>query len=211
MAFQKESFQRLDAFLREEYTQAKVYPEKQNIFRVFQDVELSQIRVVILGQDPYHGEHQAIGRAFAVPNELTRKPPSLKNIFKEMQSDLGIPSRKFPSDLAEWAKQGVFLLNTLLTVRANQPFSHRNQGWEEFTDEVLRVLNHQHRPIVFLLWGAAAQSKKALLSNPLHPIFESAHPSPLSAYRGFLGSKPFSKINQVFEKSGLGPPIDWER
>lgn len=206
--YNKQYFLELNQYLEEEYQRHSVFPDKTNIFRAFQDLDIPQVRVVILGQDPYHGEGQAIGRAFAVPQNLQKKPPSLKNIFKELYSDLNLSPAPFDSELQSWAQQGVFLLNTVLTVRSGEAFSHKQKGWEIFTDKVLEILNSQSTSLHFVLWGAAAQSKKALITGPQHKVWQSAHPSPLSASRGFLGSKIFTKINQE-----LGPSraISWEK
>ncbi len=174
-----------------------------------QDLDYEKVTVVILGQDPYHGPNQAIGRCFAVPNTLKPKPPSLVNIFKEIQSDLGKPVDPMQSELSHWVEQGVLLLNTVLTVRQGQANSHREKGWENFTDRVIGILNERPDPVVFILWGAPARKKKLLITNKAHKIIESPHPSPLSAYHGFFGSKPFSKANAYLKAMGK-PPIDWQ-
>jgi len=189
---------------------ARIYPPRQWIFRALDAVPYEKVRVVILGQDPYHGDGQAIGLSFGVPNTLKPKPPSLKNIFKELQSDLGIALDPMRTDLLGWARQGVLLLNTVLTVRADQAFSHRDKGWERFTDQVIRALDARPDPIVFVLWGAAAQKKKQLIQSPHHAVLESAHPSPLSASRGFFGCRHFSQINEIIKESGH-PEIDWSQ
>jgi uracil-DNA glycosylase len=200
---------KLSVFLNQEYSQEKkIFPPPRHILRVFELIPYDKVRVVILGQDPYHGINQATGLAFAVPKDLQPKPPSLKNIFKELQSDLGLLPDSSQSELLGWAAQGVFLLNTVLTVRVGEAFSHRDQGWEFLTDQVIRHLNARKEPIVFVLWGQAAIQKKPLITNPIHRIIESAHPSPLSAYRGFFGSKPFSKINGYL-KNWNKTPINW--
>ncbi len=207
----KEYFKALTRFLSEERKKgARIFPEKENILRAIQSLDLDDVRVVILGQDPYHGEGQAIGLSFAVPNSLFPKPPSLQNIFKEIRADLGVGIPEGLSDLSGWVAQGVLLLNAVLTVRANEAFSHREKGWEVFVDEIIRVLNERDDPVVFLLWGAAAQKKKAFVTNPRHRILESAHPSPLSAHRGFLGNRHFSRTNEVLRQLGK-KPIQWER
>jgi uracil-DNA glycosylase len=207
----KECFRSLSKFLTEEYRSgASVYPAKENVLRAVQSLDLPDVKVVILGQDPYHGEGQAIGLSFAVPNALKPKPPSLQNIFKEIRADLGIALPEAQSDLSGWVAQGVLLLNSVLTVRADEAFSHRDQGWETFTDEIIRALDESASPIVFLLWGAAAQKKKALIGNKRHFVLESPHPSPLSAHRGFLGNQHFSKTNEILRRSGRGE-IRWER
>jgi uracil-DNA glycosylase len=205
-------FKKLSTFLRQEYQQKKkIYPERQWILRALQLVDYDAVRVVILGQDPYHGEGQAIGLSFGVPNELSPKPPSLMNIFKELKSDLGVEIPLGQSDLTGWADQGVLLLNAVLTVRHSQAFSHREAGWEQFTDCVIRKLNEREAPVIFILWGAAAQRKKALITNSRHFILESPHPSPLSASRGFFGSRPFSKANEILERKMGQKPIEWSR
>jgi uracil-DNA glycosylase len=204
-------FKELTRFLQSEHRGgAKVFPEKKNVLRAIQSLDLPDVKVVILGQDPYHGEGQAIGLSFAVPNSLQKKPPSLQNIFKEIESDLGVKIPKGSSDLSGWVAQGVLLLNSVLTVRAGEAFSHRDRGWEMFTDEVIRALDARDEPVVFLLWGSPAQKKKALIRNPKHCILESAHPSPLSAHRGFLGNRHFSKTNAFLRKIGK-KEIRWER
>lgn len=202
-----ESFSRLTSFLEEAYSQEKIFPKKEHIFESLNLTPLDQVKVLILGQDPYHGENQANGLAFSV-NKGVKIPPSLKNIFKELQEDVGCPIQDHGC-LKSWAKQGVLLLNTVLTVRAHQANAHQNKGWELFTDEIIKIVNKKNRPIVIFLWGKPAQKKKALLTNPDHLILEAPHPSPLSAYRGFLGCKHFSKCNAFLESKGLDP-IDWE-
>ena len=191
----------------EEYQNYVVYPPADEIFTAFHLTPLHSVKVVILGQDPYHEEGQAHGLCFSVKPGV-EIPPSLVNIYEELHDDLGceIPNN---GDLTKWAKQGVLMLNTLLTVRAHQAFSHRGIGWEQFTDAAIRILNEQDRPIVFLLWGKPAQSKAAMLNNPMHLILKAAHPSPLSAYRGFLGCKHFSQTNDFLISHGM-EPIDWQ-
>lgn len=208
---EKPYFKSLVRFLKDEYSAKKmIYPQRSNIFKALQAVDYTKVKVVILGQDPYHGKDQAIGLSFAVPNELFPKPPSLQNIFKELADDLSIKVPEGKSDLSGWAEQGVLLLNAVLTVRAAQAFSHRDKGWENFTDRIIEILNERTDPVIFILWGSAAQKKKTLITNKQHFIIESAHPSPLSAYRGFFGSKPFSKVNQILTKLGK-TPIDWAK
>ncbi|MBB2183694.1 uracil-DNA glycosylase [Lachnospiraceae bacterium MD1] len=194
-------------FVKSEYSHYVVYPKADDIFNAFHLTPLSQVKVVILGQDPYHNEGQAHGLCFSVKPDV-EIPPSLENIYKELHDDLGcyIPNHGF---LEKWAKQGVLLLNTVLTVRAHQANSHQGRGWERFTDAVIQAVNTQDRPIVFFLWGRPAQMKRAMLTNPNHLILQAPHPSPLSAYRGFFGSKPFSKANQFLMKHGV-EPIDWQ-
>ena len=191
----------------EEYQTTRVFPDSEDIFTAFNLTPLSQVKVVILGQDPYHGEGQAHGLCFSVKPGI-EAPPSLVNIYKELQTDLNcyIPDNGY---LVKWAKQGVLMLNTVLTVRAHQAFSHRGIGWEEFTDAAIRILNEQDRPIVYLLWGKPAQMKKSMLNNPKHFILEAPHPSPLSAYRGFFGCRHFSQTNAFLEAHGEAP-IDWQ-
>lgn len=208
---EKPYFSELTKFLQlEQKSGASVFPAKENILRAIQSVDLPDVKVVILGQDPYHGAGQAIGLSFAVPNSVFPKPPSLQNVFKEIRADLGIALPEGLSDLSGWVAQGVLLLNSVLTVREDEPFSHREKGWEEFTDEVIRALDEREAPVIFLLWGAAAQKKKVLIQN-LHSFFlESPHPSPLSAHRGFLGNRHFSKANAILRKLGR-PEIKWDR
>lgn len=205
--FAKPYYAKLYRTVLEEYRTRRVFPPSGDIFNAFALTPLSKVKVVILGQDPYHGEGQAHGLCFSVKPDV-EIPPSLVNIYKELQDDLGcyIPDNGY---LTKWAQQGVLLLNTVLTVRAHQANSHRDIGWEEFTDAAIRILDQQERPIVFLLWGRPAQQKKAMLHNPSHLILEAPHPSPLSAYRGFFGSRPFSKANAFLEQNGL-TPIDWQ-
>ncbi len=205
--FRKPYYRQLYQFIREEYNTKQIFPPAEDIFNAFHLTPLSKVKVVILGQDPYHDVGQAHGLCFSVrPGVET--PRSLVNIYKELHDDLGcrIPNNGY---LEKWAKQGVLLLNTVLTVQAHQAFSHRGKGWEEFTDAAIRVLNEQDRPMVFILWGKPAQAKKAFLNNPKHLILESPHPSPLSASRGFFGSRPFSKTNLFLEENGMAP-IDWQ-
>lgn len=199
-------YEKLRAFLKEEYAHRRIYPDMYHIFSALQVTSRAATRAVILGQDPYHGPGQAHGLCFSVMPGVPQ-PPSLQNIFKELQSDLGV-SPPTHGCLIEWAAQGVLLLNTTLTVREGQANSHRGQGWEIFTDEVIRRLNEADHPIVFILWGGNARSKKPLITNPLHGVIESPHPSPLSAYGGFFGSRPFSRTNDFLTARGCAP-IDW--
>lgn len=205
--FSKEYYKKLYMTILNEYKHYQVFPPSDDVFNAYSLTPLHDVKVVIIGQDPYHNIGQAHGLCFSVRPEVDI-PPSLVNIYKELQADLGcfIPNNGY---LVKWAKQGVLLLNTVLTVRAHQANSHRGLGWEEFTDATIRVLNEQDRPIVFILWGAPAQKKKAMLNNSKHLILEAPHPSPLSAYRGFFGSKPFSKTNEFLSRHGL-EPIDWQ-
>lgn len=199
------SYQQLRVFLAQEYRRAVVYPAMDHLFRAFELTPYSEVKVCILGQDPYHGEGQANGLAFSVAEDQAL-PPSLRNIYKELDDDLhqGKPRN---GDLTHWAKQGVLLLNTVLSVRAHQAHSHRQQGWEDFTDGVICALNARVEPVVFILWGSPARAKKNLIDSH-HFIIEAPHPSPLSAHRGFFGSKPFSKTNAILEQLGE-KPIDW--
>jgi len=205
--FKKPYYAKLYQFVREEYSKYQIFPPADDIFNAFHYTPLSQAKVVIIGQDPYHNIGQAHGLCFSVKPDV-EIPPSLVNIYQELHEDLGcrIPNNGY---LVKWAKQGVLMLNTVLTVRAHQANSHRGKGWEEFTDAAIRALNKQDRPIVFILWGRPAQMKKSMLDNPKHLILEAPHPSPLSAYRGFFGSRPFSRTNDFLTKHGL-MPIDWQ-
>lgn len=205
--YSKDYFKKLIDFVNKEYKEKTIYPPKNEIFNALRHTSYKDVKVVILGQDPYHGEHQAEGLSFSVKNGI-RKPPSLQNIFKELNDDLGIP---FPetNSLIPWADQGVLLLNAVLTVEANMAASHKDKGWEIFTDKIIELLDKKEEPIVFILWGSFARNKKKLITNKNHYIVESAHPSPLSAYNGFFGSKPFSKTNNFLISKGL-KPIDWK-
>ena len=204
--FNQEYMKELFKQLHKEYDSEVVYPPKNEVFRAFQLTPYSETKVVILGQDPYHGPHQANGLSFSV-EEGTKFPPSLRNIFNELVEDIKC---EYPSsgDLSSWAKQGVLLLNTTLTVKESQPMSHTGMGWERFTDVVLSEINKKSTPVVFILWGKHAQSKKKLIDQSKHFVIESAHPSPLSARRGFVGSHPFSKTNTFLISKGL-TPINW--
>lgn len=205
--FRKPYYRELYQFIKTQYNTTQVFPPAEDIFNAFHLTPLSQVKVVILGQDPYHEEGQAHGLCFSVQPDI-QIPKSLQNIYKELHDDMGcrIPNNGY---LVKWAEQGVLLLNTVLTVQAHKAFSHRGHGWEEFTDAAIRILNEQDRPIVFILWGRAARDKKEFLNNPKHLILESAHPSPLSASQGFFGSRPFSKTNRFLIEQGL-EPIDWQ-
>lgn len=206
--FAKQYYKELYDFVKEEYTNHTIYPPVDDIFNAFNFTPLSKVKVVILGQDPYHGEHQAHGLSFSVLPEQKDIPPSLKNIYKELKEDLGceIPNNGY---LKKWAEQGVLLLNTVLTVRAHQPNSHQGRGWEKFTNAVIQAVNEQDRPIVYLLWGKPAQTKASMLTNPKHLILKAPHPSPLSASRGFFGCKHFSQVNEFLQENGE-TPIDWQ-
>ncbi|WP_343250962.1 uracil-DNA glycosylase [Diplocloster hominis] len=205
--FKKPYYIQLHKTILNEYNTRRIYPSADDLFNAFHLTPLHDVKVVILGQDPYHGNGQAHGLCFSVKPDV-EIPPSLVNIYQELHDDCGcyIPNNGY---LVKWAEQGVLLLNTVLTVRAHQANSHRGIGWEEFTDAAIRALNDQDRPIVFILWGRPAQSKKAMLNNPRHLILEAPHPSPLSASRGFFGSRPFSQTNAFLEKNGV-QPIDWQ-
>jgi len=205
--FHKPYYRQLFEFVKDEYNTTVVFPPADDIFNAFHLTPLSKVKVVILGQDPYHNVGQAHGLCFSVKPNVDI-PPSLVNIYQELHDDLGcyIPNNGY---LVKWAEQGVLMLNTVLTVRAHMANSHHGKGWEEFTDAAIRALNAQDRPIVFILWGRPAQMKKSMLNNPNHLILEAPHPSPLSAYRGFFGSRPFSKTNNFLKEHGVDP-IDWQ-
>ena len=205
--FDKEYYQKLRSFLDEEYKNHVIYPIPQNIYSALKLTTYKETKVVILGQDPYHEENQAHGLSFSV-NKGVEIPPSLQNIYKELYDDLKceIPNHGY---LVSWAKQGVLLLNAVLTVRAHLANSHKGKGWEILTDKIIQELNQKDEPVVFILWGANARSKKQYISNPKHLIIESVHPSPLSAYNGFFGSKPFSKTNKFLIENNI-EPIDWQ-
>ena len=205
--FSKPYYAELFKFVKNEYATRQIFPPADDIFNAFHLTPLHEVKVVILGQDPYHNDGQAHGLCFSVKPDVDI-PPSLVNIYQELNDDLGcyIPNNGY---LTKWAKQGVLMLNTVLTVRAHQANSHRGMGWEQFTDAAIRILNEQDRPIVFILWGSPAQKKAQMLNNPKHLILKAPHPSPLSAYRGFFGSRPFSQTNEFLVKNGL-EPIDWQ-
>lgn len=205
--FEKEYYKNLRSFLVEEYRTRTIYPNMYDIFNALHYTDYDDVKVVILGQDPYHGPNQAHGLSFSVKPGV-KAPPSLMNIYKELHTDLDcyIPNNGY---LKKWADQGVLLLNTVLTVRQGEANSHKNKGWEHFTDAVISAINNREKPVVFILWGNNAISKKKLITNPIHKIIQSVHPSPLSANRGFFGSKPFSQAND-FLKSIEQEPIDWQ-
>ncbi len=201
----KPYFRDLGIFVKNEYGKKVVFPEYKNIFNALRYTDYDEVKVVILGQDPYHGTGEAHGLSFSVQKGV-RRPPSLDNIFKELYNDVHI--KRENNDLTDWAKQGVFLLNSIMTVVKDTPLSHKDKGWEIFTDDLIKILNEREKPIVFILWGSYARSKKELITNPNHYIIESVHPSPLSASRGFFGSKPFSKTNNFLVTHGI-KPIKW--
>ncbi|MGI6324904.1 MAG: uracil-DNA glycosylase [Bacilli bacterium] len=204
--YKKPYFQRLAKIVKDAYREKIVYPAYNNMFNALKYTPYSKVKAVILGQDPYHGKGQAHGLSFSVLEGIP-KPPSLKNIFKELYDDLNIKEPPH-GNLTKWAKEGVLLLNSVLTVEAGKPTSHANIGWEIFTDHIISLINQKDTPVVFILWGTYAKQKKELITNPHHLIIESAHPSPYSANYGFLGSKPFSKTNAFLQANGLDP-IDW--
>lgn len=201
----KEYFRNLGIFVKNEYKHKTIFPPYENIFDALRFTDYDQVKVVILGQDPYHGLGEAHGLSFSVHNGV-KMPPSLLNIFKELKSDLGI--NRTSTDLTDWAKQGVLLLNSIMTVEMDKPLSHKNKGWEVFTDNIIKYLNEREKPVIFILWGNFARSKKTLITNSRHKIIESAHPSPLSASRGFFGSKPFSRTNNYLKEFGW-EEINW--
>lgn len=206
--FRKPYYKELYQFVKEEYSKHVVYPPSDDIFNALHLTPLKEVKVLILGQDPYINEHEAHGLCFSVLPEQKKLPPSLQNIYKELHEDLGceIPNNGY---LKKWAQQGVLLLNTVLTVRAHESNSHKGKGWENFTDAIIRAVNEQDRPIVYMLWGSHAQQKIPMLNNPKHLILKAPHPSPLSAHRGFFGCKHFSQANEFLEKNGI-EPIDWQ-
>ena len=205
--FNKPYYKELYGFVKDEYAKNIIFPPSEDVFNAFHSTALKDVKVLLLGQDPYHNYNQAHGLSFSVkPGQDI--PPSLQNIYKELQTDLGcyIPNNGY---LQKWADQGVLLLNTVLTVRAHESNSHKGRGWEQFTDAVIKVVNEIDRPIVYFLWGAPAQKKAAMLNNPKHLILQAPHPSPLSAYRGFFGCGHFSKCNEFLKANGI-EPIDWQ-
>lgn len=205
--FQKEYYLKLREFLKGEYRNETIYPPMTDIFNALHYTSYKDTKVVIIGQDPYHGPNQAQGLSFSVQRGVTI-PPSLRNIYKELHADLGVRIPEHGS-LKDWAKSGVLLLNTVLTVRKKQPGSHRGKGWEQFTNKVIECVNAKEAPVVFILWGRHAQEKEAFITNKHHLIIKSAHPSPFSANRGFFGSRPFSRANQFLEQAGRAP-VDWQ-
>ena len=203
---QKDYFSDLTAFIAKENKHKTIYPKSEDIFRAFNLVKVKDVKVVIIGQDPYHGENQANGLAFSVYQGI-KTPPSLKNIYKELMDDIGC-GEPLNGDLTSWAKQGVFLINTVLTVEKAKPNSHKAQGWEEFTSAVIQTLSAEMKNLVFILWGAPSQKKATLIDETKHLILKAPHPSPLSSYRGFFGSKPFSKTN-IYLQMHSKTPIEW--
>lgn len=201
--FSKSYYRELREFLKGEYANETIYPAKENIWNAFEHTAYHQVKAVILGQDPYHGPNQAHGLSFSVQPGITH-PPSLRNIFKELESDIGC-QKPVDGTLTKWSDQGVLMLNTVLTVRQGQAHSHQKKGWEHFTDEVIRKLSAREEPVIFILWGKPAQTKKRLIDTDRHDIIEAPHPSPLSAHRGFFGSKPFSKVNKLLQSRGEAP------
>ena len=204
----KPYYRELYQFVRKEYESGTVYPPADQIFNALHLTPLGKVKVVILGQDPYHNVHQAHGLCFSVPEDQREIPPSLINIYRELHDDVGC---RMPQTgcLTKWAEQGVLLLNTVLTVRAHQANSHRNHGWEQFTDAIIRAVETQDRPIVYMLWGTPAQSKAPMVTNPKHLVLKAPHPSPLSAYRGFFGCRHFSQCNEFLKTHGE-TPVDWQ-
>lgn len=203
----KDYYLRLREFLKREYSQYRIYPPMNDIFNALRRTSYSDVKAVILGQDPYHGAGQAHGMCFSV-KKGTPPPPSLQNIFKELKADLGIDPPNH-GELTGWADSGVLLLNTVLTVREGQANSHKGKGWEQFTDRVIQLLNSREQPMVFLLWGGNARAKAGLITNPAHLVLQCAHPSPLSAYNGFFGCRHFSKTNEFLQSRGI-EPINWK-
>lgn len=206
--FCKPYYKGLYQFVKDEYSTHVIYPPADDIFNALHFTPLSEVKVLILGQDPYHNEHQAHGLSFSVLPDQREIPPSLQNIYQELHDDLGckVPNNGY---LKKWADQGVLLLNTVLTVRAHQANSHKGKGWEQFTDAIIHAVNEQDRPIVYMLWGRPAQGKIPMLNNPKHLILKAPHPSPLSAFRGFMGCRHFSAANEFLEQNGI-VPIDWQ-
>lgn len=205
LEYKKDYFLKLFDYLEKEYKNKIIYPHYNNIFQALKLTPYKKVKVLILGQDPYHGKNQAHGLVFSVFNDMKR-PPSLNNIFKELEMDLGI--KRLDNELTAWALEGVLLLNAILTVEEGKPLSHKNKGWEVFTDAIIEKLNEKEEPVVFVLWGNFAKEKKKMITNPQHLIIENVHPSPLSAHLGFFNSHPFSKINEFLIKKGISQ-IDW--
>lgn len=204
--FKKPYYLALREFLKKEYATQTIYPNMYDIFNSLKYTSYEDVKAVIIGQDPYHGPNQAHGLCFSVKRGVM-PPPSLQNIFKELKNDLGIDPPN-NGELTDWARQGVLLLNAVLTVREGQANSHKGKGWEQLTDEIIRKLNDRDKPIAFILWGANAKAKAQFVTNPIHAVFTAAHPSPLSAYNGFFGCRHFSKVNSFLQQNGIAP-IDW--
>ncbi len=205
--YQKDYFKNIAMFINKEYREKTIFPPKSNILRAFKLTDYDNVKVVILGQDPYHGINEANGLAFSVSKGV-RLPPSLQNIYKELYNDLGI-TVSTNGDLEKWAREGVLLLNSVFTVEKDKPASHKNIGWEQFSDEVIKKVNEKNTPVVFILWGSFAKSKAKYITNPIHLVITSPHPSPFSAYSGFFGSKPFSRTNEFLRKNNI-KEIDWK-
>lgn len=205
--YQKDYFKNIAMFINKEYREKTIFPPKSNILRAFKLTDYDNVKVVILGQDPYHGINEANGLAFSVSKGV-RLPPSLQNIYKELYNDLGITISN-NGDLEKWAREGVLLLNSVFTVEKDKPASHKNIGWEQFSDEVIKKVNEKATPVVFILWGNFAKSKAKYITNPIHLVITSPHPSPFSAYSGFFGSKPFSRTNEFLRKNNI-KEIDWK-
>lgn len=205
--YQKDYFKNIAMFINKEYREKTIFPPKSNILRAFKLTDYDNVKVVILGQDPYHGINEANGLAFSVSKGV-RLPPSLQNIYKELYNDLGI-TVSTNGDLEKWAREGVLLLNSVFTVEKDKPASHKNIGWEQFSDEVIKKVNEKNTPVVFILWGNFAKSKAKYITNPIHLVITSPHPSPFSAYSGFFGSKPFSRTNEFLRKNNM-KEIDWK-
>ncbi len=205
--YQKDYFKNIAMFVNKEYREKTIFPPKSNILRAFKLTDYDNVKVVILGQDPYHGINEANGLAFSVSKGV-RLPPSLQNIYKELYNDLGI-TISTNGDLEKWAREGVLLLNSVFTVEKDKPASHKNIGWEQFSDEVIKKVNEKTTPVVFILWGNFAKSKAKYITNPIHLVITSPHPSPFSAYSGFFGSKPFSRTNEFLRKNNI-KEIDWK-
>ncbi len=205
--YQKDYFKNIAMFINKEYREKTIFPPKSNILRAFKLTDYDNVKVVILGQDPYHGINEANGLAFSVSKGV-RLPPSLQNIYKELYNDLGI-TVSTNGDLEKWAREGVLLLNSVFTVEKDKPASHKNIGWEQFSDEVIKKVNEKNTPVVFILWGSFAKSKAKYITNPIHLVITSPHPSPFSAYSGFFGSKPFSRTNEFLRKNNM-KEIDWK-
>lgn len=204
--FRSEYYLRLREFLKSEYARYHVYPDMYDIFNSLKYTDYNDVKAVIIGQDPYHGPGQAHGLCFSVRKGV-KPPPSLQNIFKELENDLGYPPPQ-SGELTKWAENGVLMLNSVLTVREGQPNSHKGKGWEQLTDAIITKLNKREKPIAFILWGGNARAKASLITNPIHGVFQAAHPSPLSAYNGFFGCRHFSAVNNFLSANGI-EPVDW--